>query len=282
MNHVLKLNRPLAVLDLETTGTAPETDRIIEIAILLVYPDGKEIEYSSRVNPEMAITCEATNVPGIRDGDVKDKPPFWAIALEVAAVLKDCDVAGFNVAAFDLRLLANEFDRAGVEFSIEDRAIIDAQRIFHVKEPRDLQAAGRFYLNTGHEDAHSALADASLSWRVLKAQLERYLDLPRNVAELHDFCNPTADRYLDSGRKFEWRHGQVAFAFGKNQGRLLEEIAEEERDYLKWMASSDFPSDTKKIVEDALDGRFSEPKTKGPGDKSRFDYEKARFKKVAA
>ena len=264
MDHVLKLDRPLAVLDLETTGTAPEIDRIIEIAILLVYPDGKEIEYSRRVNPEIAIPPEETNVHGIRDEDIKDKPPFRAIALEVAAVLKDCDVAGFNVAAFDLRVLANEFNRAGVEFATEGRSIIDAQRIFHVKEPRDLRAAGRFYLNTGHEDAHSALADASMSWRVLKAQLERYPDLPRDVAELHGFCNPAGDRYLDSGRKFEWRHGQPAFAFGKHHGRPLQEIAKEKPDYLKWMASSDFPADTKEIVEDALDGEFPKPKAKEP------------------
>jgi DNA polymerase-3 subunit epsilon len=263
MNHVLKLVRPLAVLDLETTGAAPEIDRIIEIAILLVYPDGKEIEYSTRVNPGIGIPVEATNVHGIRDEDVKDKPSFRAIALEVAAVLKDCDIAGFNVAAFDLRLLANEFKRAGVEFSSEGRSIIDAQRIFHVKEPRDLRAAGRFYLNTGHEDAHAAMADVSMSWRVLKAQLERYPELPRGVAELHDFCNPVGDRYLDSGRKFEWRYGEAAFTFGKFQGRLLKEIAKEKPDYFQWMVSSDFPTDTKKIAKNAMDGEFPKPKPKG-------------------
>ena len=167
------------------------------------------------------------------------------------------------MAAFDLRLLANEFNRAGVEFSTEGRSIIDAQRIFHLKEPRDLQAAARFYLNAGHEDAHSALADASMSWRVLKAQLERYPDLPRDPTGLHEFCNYASDRFLDSGRKFEWRHGEAAFAFGKHQGRPLKEIAKEKPDYLKWMVSSDFPTDTKKIVGDALDGEFPKPKTKG-------------------
>jgi DNA polymerase III subunit epsilon len=258
----LSLARPLAIIDLETTGTAVEIDRIVEIAIIKVYPDGRKTDYSKRVNPGISIPPEASKVHHIRDKDVKSQPTFKKIAQGVALILKNCDVVGFNIAGFDLPLLQSEFERAGVKFAIEDRAVIDAARIFHSKEPRNLDAAARFYLNTDHKDAHSALADARMCWRVLEAQLRRYSDLPRDPSGLHEFCNPASDRYLDSGHRFEWRHRRAAFAFGKYRGRFLKDVAEEDREYLEWMAGSDFPRDTKKIVAMALQRKFPKPNGK--------------------
>jgi DNA polymerase-3 subunit epsilon len=268
------------MIDLETTGLAREVDRIVEIAILKFHPDGRRTRYCKRVNPQIPIPPEASEVHGIRDEHVKGEPIFKKIARQVALILRGCDIAGFNVASFDLRVLEREFERAGIPFASERRMVIDCKRIFHAKEPRDLQAAARFYLGTEHGDAHSALADARVCWRVLEAQLCRYPDLPRDVAGLHDFCGWSADKYLDSGRKFEWRYGQASFAFGKHQGRLLKEVAKEEPDYLQWMAGSDFPADTKKIVKAALDGKF--PKPNVASDRGGFHKDAAGFKKVTA
>jgi DNA polymerase-3 subunit epsilon len=253
---ILKLKRPIAIIDLETTGTAVEFDRIVEIAVLKVKPDGTTLKYEKRVNPGMPIPPEASKVHGIYDKDVKNKPTFHEIADEVARVLKDCDIAGFNVTNFDSKMLQREFQRAKAEFSMEGRLVIDAQRIFHAKEPRDLGAAARFYLKTEHEAAHSALGDAQMCWKVLNAQLERYGDLPRDPPALHEFCNPADDRYLDSGRKFEWRHGQAAFAFGRYGGQLLKDVAQTDRGYLEWMLRTEFPADTLGIASDALNGKF--------------------------
>ena len=166
MAQVLELKRPLAILDLETTGVATETDRIIEIAILKIRPDGTKTRYLSRVNPGIPIPPEATEVHGITDDDIKDEKSFSEIAERVSELLEGCDIGGFNVANFDLRLLRSEFARADVEFSIEGRSIIDAQRIFHIREPRDLSAAARFYLDREHEGAHSALDDVRMTWEI--------------------------------------------------------------------------------------------------------------------
>ncbi len=258
MPLILSLERPLAILDLETTGVAPDVDRIIEIAILKVMPDGSKTHYVQRFNPQILIPPESIEVHGITDEDVRDEPTFPDIAQKVANFLNDCDIAGFNVTGFDLRMLETEFLRAEVEFSIEGRSIIDAQRIFHIQEPRDLSAAVRFYLDADHEGAHSALEDARMTWQVLKAQLERYPDLPRDPSGLHEFCKPPSDRYVDSERKFEWRHGQAAFAFGKYRGKLLEEVVQEDPAYLQWMCGdrANFPAETKRIVSEALEGTF--------------------------
>ena len=259
MEHGLKLNRPIAMLDLETTGVAVEADRIVEIAVLKILPDGSKLRYEGRINPGIRIPPEATQVHGISDEDVKDKPQFSEVAAEIAEFLDGCDIGGFNVAAFDLRLLQNEFSRAGVEFSLEGRSIIDVQRIYHMHEPRDLSAAALFYLDEEHEGAHSALEDVRMTWRVLQAQLERYADLPREVAALHEACNPPSDRYVDAERKFEWRHHKAAFAFGKYRGRLLEEVAEEDRGYLEWMCDRDFSPEINEIIRNALEGTFPNP-----------------------
>lgn len=254
--RTLRLDRPLAIFDLETTGASPQLDRIVEIAILKIYPDGRKTKYRTLVNPEMQIPPEATKVHGIADKDVKRKPSFPKIARKVARILYDCDLGGYNAIRFDLPMLLSEFRRTGVPFAVGGRRVIDPYSIFVTKEPRNLAAACSFYCGKEHGNAHSALDDARACWQVLQAQLIRYTDLPCDLDGLHEFCSATGDRYLDTARKFEWRHNKATFAFGKHHGQFLEKVTKENPDYLAWMLEEDFPTDTKGIVQNALKGKF--------------------------
>jgi DNA polymerase III subunit epsilon len=254
MDISMKLSRPLAVIDLETTGLVVETDRIVEIAVVKVCPDGRPlVPYVARVNPQIPIPAAATAVHGIRNEDVEHEPGFKLLAPKIAALLEGCDLAGFNIVNFDLRLLLQEFARAGVPFSLKDRAIVDAKQIYHAREPRDLEAACRFYLKREHPQAHAALDDAQTTWWVLNAQLQAYGDLPRDPAGLDALFN----QCIDSEGKFEWRRGQAAFAFGKYRGQSLRDVARQSPDYLEWIANKgDFTPEVKQIAKDALKGTF--------------------------
>ena len=258
MEMSLKLNRPLAVMDLETTGLRPDQDRIVEIAIVRIDPDGTTMRYVKRINPQIPIPPEATAIHGIRNEDIKNEPPFKAVAVEIAEFLNACDLAGFNLSGYDLRMLQREFDLAGVRFSTTGRAIVDAKQIYHAKEPRNLEAACRFYLNESHENAHSALDDVLATWRVLNAQLLRYEDLPRDPNGLNSLFN----RAVDPEGKFEWNGPNAAFTFGKYRGRLLQEIAETDAEYLTWIVDKgEFSRNVKQIAQKALKGEFPQ-KTK--------------------
>jgi len=253
MEIYLTLHRPLAVLDLETTGLKPDQDRIVEIAIVKIDPDGKTTPYVRKINPQIPIPPEATAVHGIRDEQVKDEPSFKAVAQEISNFLQGCDLAGFNLASYDLRMLQREFERAGVKFSTDGRAIVDAKQIYHAKEPRDLEAACRHYLNEEHTHAHSALDDVLATWRVINAQVRRYQDLPRDPAGINTLFNKS----VDSEGKFEWNGQQVAFTFGKYRGRLLQQVAETDAEYLTWIVDKgEFRQDVKEIVRKALEGVF--------------------------
>lgn len=255
MNISLTLRRPLAIIDLETTGLNPDRDRIVELAILKIQPDGLETQYLKRLNPQIPIPAGASAVHGIRDCDVAGAPPFAEVAAEILDFLQDCDLAGFNISNYDLRLLRREFERAGISFSINERAIVDAQQIYHAKERRDLKAACRFYLQEEHDKAHSALDDALATWRVLNAQLLKYSDLPRDPAALDRIF--TVRRYVDAEGKFEWRDQEAVFSFGRYRGRLLRNIAKEDPDYLGWIADkADFPEESRQIASNALRGVF--------------------------
>jgi len=250
------LERPLVFLDLETTGLKVGTDRIIELAIIRLSPNGDLFEKVRRFNPEMPIPAEATAVHGITDADVADEPPFPARARSLAELLDPCDLAGFNLRRFDFPLLLAEFRRSGISFEVEGRRLLDVQMIFHREEPRDLSAAVRFYLNRELEEAHSALADIRATAAVLAAQLERYPHLPRDLAGL--------DRYCDEVRPFEseldqWfqrssERGPV-FRRGKHRDRPLADVAASEPDYLRWMLSAeDMDERVKEVVRQALSG----------------------------
>jgi DNA polymerase III subunit epsilon len=251
----LKLHRAISILDLETTGTFFEIDRIVEIGILKVLPDGTKRRFSQRVNPESKIPKEATAVHGITDADVANAPTFKRIAREVEKFLRDSDLAGFNLKSFDLRILQAEFDRAGVAFSCDGCHVIDAKEIYHHHESRTLSDAVRFYCDVEHQDAHSSLADAEATWRVLSAQVSRY-DLPPKVRELAKWLDEIRpSKYVDSGCWFVMRDGKRIFAKGKYKGQRLREIAAKDSEYLDWiLALQDVPDDTKKLIGGLLKG----------------------------
>lgn len=249
----LKLHRAISILDLETTGTFVEIDRIVEIGILKVLPDGTERRYSQRVNPEIKIPKEATAIHGINDADVADAPTFKRIAREVEKFLRDCDLAGFNLKSFDLRMLQAEFDRAEVPFSCDGRHVIDAKDIYHHQESRTLSDAVRFYCEAEHDEAHSSLGDAEATWRVLSAQISRY-DLPQKVRDLAEWLGEIRpNKYVDSGGWFMMRDGKRIFAKGKYRGLRLQEVATNDSEYLDWILGlQDVPNDTKELIRGML------------------------------
>jgi len=261
VDRKLNTSRPLAVLDIETTGVVPLHDRIVEIAILRMEQDGRSATFHKRINPGIPIPPEASSVHGIRDEDVVDCPSFRELAGKIAEILSGCDLVGYNVIKFDIPFLQSEFTRTQMSFSLDQSRVIDAWRIFQRKEPRDLASALRFYCKEQLSSAHSAAADAEACWRVLSAQLNAYGDLPLEVTALQDFCNPHDDRFVDRDRKFEWRHNQATVAFGRNRGRSLKEMAKVDPGFLEWMLKSDFAQETKEIAKKALHGEFPERDT---------------------
>ncbi len=243
----LNLKRPIIFFDLETTGTDTTNDRIVEISMVKVAPDGEKTIKTRRINPEMPIPAEATAVHHITDEDVKDCPTFKQIAKSLKAFMEGCDFGGFNSNRFDLPVLVEEFLRAGVDVDFRKRRYIDVQNIFHKKEERTLIAAYRFYCNKDLEAAHSAEADTLATYEVLLGQLERYSDLQNDVDFLSEYS--TRSRTADfAGRIGYNEQEQEIFTFGKYKGRVVAEIFEKDPSYYDWMMNGDFPQYTKKII----------------------------------
>jgi len=265
----LILTRPLAFFDIESTGTNPRMDRLIDLAIIKIMPGGTRGEHVFRVHPEGPIPPETTAVHGITDADVAGLPTFKERAGEIAAVLEECDLAGYNAIRFDIPMLVAEFRRAEVEFSLEGRRQIDPQRIFHQREPRDLSAALRFYSGELHLGAHGALDDVLATVRVLEGQYETYGDLPATIDELHEVCNPQRSDWVDKEGRLRWTHGEAAINFGKNQGKSLRRLVESDTGFLNWILQNDFPDDTKEFIRNAIKGVF--PAAPGKGGGSRME-----------
>lgn len=245
MNITLK--RPLVFFDLEATGISTSTDRIVEMCLLKVYPDGKEDVLNKRINPQMPIPVQASEIHGIYDADVANEPTFKDVAKELNQFLDNCDFAGFNSNRFDFPMLVEEFFRAGIEFEIENRKFIDVQRIFHIMEPRNLAAAYRFYCNTDLENAHSAEADTRATYEVFKAQLNKYEQLDKNIEALHKISGQ--DNLVDlAGRIIRNEKGEEVFNFGKHKGRPVTQVFVREPSYYDWMMNGDFPQQTKQVI----------------------------------
>ncbi len=242
----LKLKRPLVIFDLETTGIMVNKDRIVEISMLKIFPDGREVLLTERLNPEQAIPKESSEIHGIYDADVATAPTFKNKAKEYNDFLKECDFCGFNSNKFDFPLLVEEFYRAGVSFDILGRKFIDVQRIFHHKEPRNLRAALRFYCDEELENAHSAEADTIATWRILQAQLERYDDLPEDIQGLHNMSGQ--NNLADLAGRFIIKDEVVLFNFGKYKGMAVSEVLKKDAGYYNWMMAGDFPQQTKEIL----------------------------------
>ena len=253
----LRLERPIAFIDVETTGLNPSSDRIVELSILKIHPDSSEEYKSHRIKPGIPIPLSATAIHGITDGDVESESMFHKYARSIRDFLEDCDISGFNVIRFDLPCLEAEFTRANVDFSRQGRYLVDSQVIFHKHEPRNLEAAYRKYCGGEMKNAHSAEEDAKVSAEVLDGQIETYVDLPRDVAGLSALCRRGEQDYIDTNGKFIWVEGEAVCNFGKKHpGQRLEDIALNDPDYLQWIARSDFSGEVKNIATNALDGEF--------------------------
>ncbi|MBO9155288.1 exonuclease domain-containing protein [Chitinophaga sp. GCM10012297] len=245
----LQLTRPLAVIDLETTGTNVATDRIIEIAVIKVMPDRSVQNKVKRINPGMPIPAVTTAIHGISDDDVKDAPFFKQVANEYRQFLENCDIAGYNSNRFDIPMLVEEFLRAGLTFDVSNRRFVDVQKIFHLMEKRTLSAAYKFYCDKDLTNAHSAEADALATFEILEAQLARYeSQLKADVDALAAFTKE--DDFVDFARRIVMQNGVEMFNFGKYKGRPVRDVLKAEPQYYDWMMKADFPLNTKqKLTE---------------------------------
>ena len=244
----LQLKKPLAVIDLETTGTNLGSDRIIEIAIVKLLPDGNQVVKRKIINPQMPIPKPVIDLTGIADEMVKDAPAFKQVAHELKQILDHCDLAGYNSNRFDIPMLMEEFLRAGVDFDMKGRRLLDVQKIFHLMEQRTLSAAYKFYCNKAHTGAHSAEADALATLEVFHAQLERYPDLGLTVESVLKLIGE--EPIVDFARRFIMDNGVEVFNFGKHKGRPICDVLKAEPQYYDWMMKGDFPMHTKqKLTE---------------------------------
>lgn len=253
LKHI-RLERPLVVFDLETTGKKVEADRIIEISTLKILPDGSNRIYTRRVNPGIPIHPEATAVHGITYADLADERPFAEIAPGLARYLDGCDLCGYNIWSFDLKILVAEFRRVNVPFATAGRHIVDPCRIFFKREPRDLTAALRFYCNMAHDGAHAAEADVLAALLVLDGQAAHYADLPRTIPELHDLME-YPDVVDPDGKFIRRADGATAFAFGKYRDDSVDDVAGIDPGYLEWVLKSEFSPEARAVVRQALDRR---------------------------
>lgn len=270
----LNLKRPIAFFDLETTGVNVASDRIVEIAILKIYPDGRverrpdPSQGNSRflINPEMPIPAESAMIHGIRDEHVSEAPTFKDVAPKLFKFIYDSDLAGFNSNKFDVPILAEEFLRAGIDFSIEGRNLIDVQNLFHLMEQRTLKAGYKFYCGKDLVDAHQAMADVDATYEIFLAQLERYRDteiedrdgnpykpILNDMDHLHTISQ--RHRNVDFLGRFVYNdHDEVVFNFGKHKGRRVEDVLQSEPGYYGWMMNGDFPLYTKKVLKKIKEG----------------------------
>ena len=244
----LKLKRPIIFFDLETTGVDTAKDRIVEISMVKVMPDGEEIIKTRKLNPEMHIPEESTAIHGITDEDVKDEPTFTQVAKSLEQFIRGCDFGGFNSNRFDLPVLVEEFLRAGVDVDLKRRKFIDVQNIFHKKEQRTLVAAYRFYCDKDLTDAHSAEADTRATYEVLKSQLELYPDLVNDIDELSKEYGSFRNNVDFAGRFVMNDEGVEVFNFGKHKGKPVADVLDREPSYYAWMMDGDFPLNTKQAL----------------------------------
>ncbi|PQJ81195.1 3'-5' exonuclease [Polaribacter glomeratus] len=254
----LKLSKPIVFFDLETTGVNIATDRIVEIAILKVFPNGNKESKTWLVNPEMEIPKESSEIHGITNEQVATEPTFKELAQKVNEMVAGCDLAGFNSNRFDIPLLAEELMRAGIDFDMKNRKAIDVQVIFHKKEQRTLGAGYQFYCGKELEGAHGAEADTNATYEILLAQLDKYPDLENSVDALSEFSTH-GERADFAGFILMNDEKQEIFSFGKYKGRTVEEVFIENPGYNNWIQNADFPLYTKKVLREIKE-RMSAPK----------------------
>lgn len=246
----LQLTRPLAVIDLETTGINLAVDRIVELAIVKVHPDGSRLVKRKLVNPQMPIPKISSDVHGITDDMVKDAPSFKQIANEIRQFLDHCDLAGYNSNRFDIPMLVEEFLRSGLDFDVASRHLLDVQKIYHMMEPRTLSAAYKFYCGKDLDNAHSAEADAIATFEILESQLQKYAQAGTTVESVIKFTGQ--EQIVDFARRFIMENGIEIFNFGKHKGKPVTEVLKAEPQYYDWMMKGDFPMHTKQKLTEIL------------------------------
>ncbi|RFN57607.1 3'-5' exonuclease [Marixanthomonas ophiurae] len=243
----LNLSKPICFFDLETTGTNVAKDRIVEISILKVFPNGNKESHTWRVNPEMPIPASTTAIHGITNEMVENEPTFKELAHKVQDLMKDSDLGGYNSNRFDIPLLAEELLRVEVDFDLKKAKAVDVQTIFHKKEKRTLEAAFKFYCDKDLTNAHSAEADTNATYEVLKAQLDRYEDVENDINFLSTFS--AHKNFADfAGFVGYNKQGEEIFSFGKHKGKKVTDIIEKEPGYFGWLINADFPRYTKKVL----------------------------------
>jgi len=250
----IELTKPLAFFDIESTGINPATDRIVELAIIRINPDGEKTRFRRLVHPGIPIPKESSDIHGITDEMVKDAPAFKDIAAEVTAFLENCDLGGYNSNRFDVPLLVEEFLRAGVPFSLSDRRLLDVQKIYHKMEPRTLSAAYQFYCSKSLEDAHTATADVEATWEVLQAQIDKYPNIGHSLNSILQFTGE--DKIVDVARRFVFKGEEIIFNFGKYKGKVVRMVFKEEPQYYDWMMRGDFPLHTKQVISEIFQQVF--------------------------
>ncbi len=243
----LKLTKPICFFDLETTGINVAKDRIVEISILKVFPNGNKESKTWLVNPEMNIPKEVIAIHGISNEKVADEPTFKELASQIHEMIKGCDLGGYNSNRFDIPLLVEELLRANIDFEMKNVVSVDVQTIFHKMEQRTLSAAYQFYCGKNLEDAHSAEADTMATYEVLKSQIEKYEELENDIASLAHFS--ARKRFADFAGFIAYdKNGAEVFAFGKYKGKNVEKVFEEEPGYFGWIQNADFPLYTKRVL----------------------------------
>ncbi len=246
----LQLKRPLAIIDLETTGINLSSDRIVEIAIVKIMPDGSRQVKRKLINPEMPIPPASTDVHGITNEMVKDAPTFKQAANEIKMFIANADLGGYNSNRFDIPLLVEEFLRSGIDIELNDRFLLDVQRVFHMMEQRTLSAAYKFYCDKILDGAHSAEVDATATWEVLEAQVKRYPQMGDTVDAIVKFTGE--DQVVDFARRFIMDNGVEVFNFGKHKGKPVTLVLKQEPQYYDWMMKGDFPLHTKQKLTEIL------------------------------
>ncbi len=243
----LKLHKPLCIFDLETTGLNISKDRIVEICILKVNPDGSKESKTWLVNPEMPIPTEVSEIHGVYDKDVENSPTFKELAPQITQMISGCDLGGFNSNRFDVPLLAEEMLRAGMDFDLSKMKLVDAQTIFHKKEPRNLSAAYQFYCGKTLENAHSAEADVMATFEVLDAQVGKYDDIPKEINGLSNFSHHRKSADFAGMIQYDENKEEI-FGFGKYKGQKVVDVLAKDKGYFGWIQNADFPLYTKKIL----------------------------------
>lgn len=250
----LNLKNDLCVFDIESTGLDVSQDRIVEISLMKIAPSGEETTLTMRINPEMEISKESSEIHGIFQEDIKDEPTFKEAADKIASFIGKSDLVGFNSNKFDIPMLAEEFLRVNHNFDMRARKFIDVQNIFHKMEQRTLVAAYKFYCSKDLENAHSAEADVIATYEVLKAQVEKYEELENDMEFLAEFSTHNKFKIIDfAGRLAENEDGKPVYNFGKHKGKTIEEVDNNEPGYYGWMMNSNFPRYTKAVLKNELE-----------------------------